>query len=69
MKFLIGSVPGAVQVSRPVGQPKAADPSAGVSETASPEPVLVTFGAPAGSLGFATGTAHGRSADEQEDPR
>ena len=39
MKFLIGSVPGAVQVSRPVGQPKAAEASAGVSETASPEPV------------------------------
>ncbi|MGW6006356.1 FAD-dependent oxidoreductase [Oerskovia enterophila] len=36
---------------------------------AAAEPVLVTFGAPAGSLGFATGTAHGRSADEQEDPR
>ena len=48
---------------------EAAEVSCCGTSPASPEPVLVTFGAPAGSLGFATGTAHGRSADEQEDPR
>ena len=55
----------------------ALDPTSGVATEVSccgtssvaPEPVLVSLGAPAPGLGFATGTAHGRSADEQEDPR
>lgn len=51
------------------GSGEAAEVSCCGTSPAAPEPVLVAFGAPAASLGLATGTAHGRSADEQEDPR
>ena len=39
MKLWMGSTPVALQVSRPVGHPEAAEASAGVSETESPVPL------------------------------